>query len=151
MDSTVENTPVQYIGFWARVAASFIDTILIMMVIVPVALLVVGREYFDPLREIDSTQVVLELIFPSIAVIVFWIYRSATPGKMVFHAVIVDATTLGKPSTGQLVGRYFAYFVSIIPFCLGLMWVGWDKRKQGWHDKLARTLVIREKPGGQND
>ncbi|EGR3275202.1 RDD family protein, partial [Vibrio parahaemolyticus] len=24
-------------------------------------------------------------------------------------------------------------------------WVAWDKRKQGWHDKLANTVVICEK------
>jgi uncharacterized RDD family membrane protein YckC len=27
--------------------------------------------------------------------------------------------------------------------CLGLIWVGIDKRKQGWHDKLAGTVVVR--------
>jgi uncharacterized RDD family membrane protein YckC len=42
-----------------------------------------------------------------------------------------------------LVGRYLGYFVSTIPFGLGLFWIGWDKRKQGWHDKLAGTVVIR--------
>jgi uncharacterized RDD family membrane protein YckC len=41
------------------------------------------------------------------------------------------------------VGRYFAYFVSTIPFCLGFLWVAFDKRKQGWHDKLAHTVVVR--------
>ncbi|NNC54671.1 MAG: RDD family protein, partial [Pseudomonadales bacterium] len=30
------------------------------------------------------------------------------------------------------------------PLLLGLIWVGIDKRKQGWHDKLAGTLVIKE-------
>ena len=40
------------------------------------------------------------------------------------------------------------YFVSIIPLCLGLIWVGLDKRKQGWHDKLAGTVVVRSKNHG---
>jgi len=35
--------------------------------------------------------------------------------------------------------------VSTIPLCLGLIWAGIDPRKQGWHDKMARTLVIRKK------
>lgn len=35
-----------------------------------------------------------------------------------------------------------AYFVSIIPLCLGLIWVGIDRRKQGWHDKLTNTVVV---------
>jgi uncharacterized RDD family membrane protein YckC len=33
----------------------------------------------------------------------------------------------------------------MLPLCLGIFWVGWDKRKQGWHDKIAGTLVIKEK------
>ncbi|MEO8407836.1 MAG: RDD family protein, partial [Oxalobacteraceae bacterium] len=40
------------------------------------------------------------------------------------------------------------YFVSALPFCLGLIWVGLDKRKQGWHDKLAGTVVVRPKKRG---
>jgi uncharacterized RDD family membrane protein YckC len=64
---------------------------------------------------------------------------------MAFSARIVDAATGERPSNGQLVGRYFAYFVSTIPMGLGLIWVAFDKRKQGWHDKLAGTVVIRLK------
>ena len=80
--------------------------------------------------------------------IAFWHYRSATPGKMVIHARIVDARTGEPPSVGQLIGRYLGYFVSTLPFFLGLIWVGIDARKQGWHDKLARTVVIRDKRRG---
>lgn len=148
MEPVTQSAPVQYVGFWARVGASIIDTILIMMVVAPIAWLVVGREYFvDATRPTGGLEILLEWIFPALAVLAFWIYRSATPGKMVVNAVIVDADSLGKPSTGQFIGRYFAYFVSTIPLGLGLFWVGWDKRKQGWHDKLARTLVISREPG----
>jgi uncharacterized RDD family membrane protein YckC len=64
---------------------------------------------------------------------------------MITNLTIVDAETGYKPTTGQFIGRYFAYYVSIIPFLLGIIWVGIDKRKQGWHDKLAGTVVIRNK------
>jgi uncharacterized RDD family membrane protein YckC len=37
-----------------------------------------------------------------------------------------------------LIVRYLGYFVSSIPFGLGLFWVAFDARKQGWHDKMAR-------------
>lgn len=62
---------------------------------------------------------------------------------MVIKAQIVDVKTGNKPSVKQSVIRYLGYFVSTIPFGLGLMWVGWDKRKQGWHDKLANTVVVK--------
>jgi uncharacterized RDD family membrane protein YckC len=80
---------------------------------------------------------------PAIVVIVFWLQKQATPGKMMLSLRIVDATTGNKPSTGQCMGRYFAYFVSVLPLCLGLIWVAFDKKKQGWHDKLAGTVVVR--------
>jgi uncharacterized RDD family membrane protein YckC len=84
-------------------------------------------------------------IFPVIATIVFWHYKSATPGKMVISARIVDVKTGDRPSTGQLIGRYFAYFLSSLPVGLGFFWIGWDKQKQGWHDKLAGTAVVRRR------
>jgi hypothetical protein len=58
-------------------------------------------------------------------------------------AKIVDAKTGGKPSTGQLIGRYFAYFLSMLPLFLGFIWVAWDRKKQGLHDKLSGTVVIK--------
>jgi uncharacterized RDD family membrane protein YckC len=85
----------------------------------------------------------LNYILPAIAVIVFWIYKSATPGKMATKLMIVDAETGGRPSTSQFIGRYLGYYISMIPLFLGIIWVGFDKRKQGWHDKLAGTVVIR--------
>ena len=72
----------------------------------------------------------------------------ATPGRCL-GARIVDAKTGEAPSVAQLVGRYLAYFVSTTPLCLGLIWVGFDRRKQGWHDKLASTVVIRSKRHGK--
>ena len=84
-------------------------------------------------------------MLPAVAVILFWIYRQATPGKMAVSARIVDSRTGGRPSTGQLIGRYFAYYVSILPLMAGIIWVAFDARKQGWHDKLANTVVVRTK------
>ena len=82
---------------------------------------------------------------PALAIVLFWIYRQATPGKMAIGARIVDAYTGGQPSTKQLVIRYLGYYVSSIPLFLGLIWVAFDPRKQGWHDKLAGTVVVRSK------
>ena len=77
------------------------------------------------------------------ATIWFWLRYLGNPGKMALKLKIVDATTGEKPSPGQAVGRYFAYILATIPLCLGFIWIAFDKRKQGWHDKLAGTVVIR--------
>jgi uncharacterized RDD family membrane protein YckC len=137
---------VRYVGFWARVGAAEIDSMLLMMIILPALYWWYGPEYFDaPKAVAGPLDVVLNWVFPAVAVVAFWIYRQATPGKIVIGARIVDANSGQPPSTGQLIGRYFGYYLSIIPLCLGLIWVAFDKRKQGWHDKLAGTVVIRDR------
>jgi uncharacterized RDD family membrane protein YckC len=84
-------------------------------------------------------------LLPSLAVIAFWMYRSATPGKMILGLRIVDAQSGAVLGLGQSAGRYLGYFVSTIPLFMGLVWVAFDPRKQGWHDKLAGTVVIRSR------
>jgi uncharacterized RDD family membrane protein YckC len=143
------NQDIEYAGFWIRFLASLIDTLLTLAITLPLLYAVYGADYFDIDMEQSSPRGVvdflLSVVFPIVAVLVFWFYRSATPGKMVFSIIIVDARTYQKPSTAQFIGRYFAYILSSLPLCLGFLWVAFDKRKQGWHDKLAKTVVIYRK------
>jgi len=139
----------KYGGFWIRTGAAIIDTIVLLMVIGPVLTLVYGKAYWmDETFVKGFWDIALNYILPPLAVIIFWYYKSATPGKMLTGLTIVDAETGGKPTTGQLIGRYLAYYVSAIPLCLGFIWVGIDARKQGWHDKLAGTVVIKSDATG---
>jgi uncharacterized RDD family membrane protein YckC len=142
----------KYGGFWIRVWASVLDSILLLVFVAPVLTAIYGREYWtSPPTEFEFLDVLFNYILPAAAVILFWIYKSATPGKMMCKLVIVDAKTGGKPSTRQMIGRYLAYYVSLLPFFLGFFWVAFDKRKQGWHDKLAGTVVIKKKAAGVSD
>lgn len=134
----------EYAGFWIRTGAAIIDTILILIIILPILTAIYGADYWLSESFVQGFwDVMFNYILPAIAVIIFWVYKSATPGKMATRLTIVDAKTGGKPSTGQFIGRYLGYYVSMIPLFLGIIWVGIDKRKQGWHDKLAGTVVIR--------
>src|SRR5262245_44752539 len=149
---------VEYAGFWIRVVAAIIDTVLLMAILTPLvihlygweALYAMGASGFPqddsgiaPVPVVSGWVNFLSYVLPALAVIVFWIYKSATPGKMIVGAKIVDATTGANMTVGQSIGRYLAYYVSTIPLFLGLIWVAFDARKQGWHDKLAHTVVIR--------
>lgn len=137
-------TNIEYAGFWIRTGAALIDTVLMLLIVAPLLTFIYGTSYWTS-EEVSMGiwDVLLNHVLPAVAVILFWIYRSATPGKLMLKLSIIDAKTMGKPSTGQLLGRYFAYYLSILPLFLGLIWVGFDKRKQGWHDKLASTLVVK--------
>jgi uncharacterized RDD family membrane protein YckC len=135
---------VEYAGFWIRTGAAIIDSIIILIIIIPVLTFIYGEEYWaGDLYFFGFWDVMLNYILPAVVVILFWEYKSATPGKMALKLKIVDAKTGSKPSVGQFIGRYLAYYISIIPLFLGIIWVGIDKRKQGWHDKLAGTVVVR--------
>jgi uncharacterized RDD family membrane protein YckC len=141
-----EPTNEVYAGFWIRVWASLIDTVLMLVIVVPLLLAAYGREYLNSTALIAGPlDFLLTWVFPALGVILFWIYRSATPGKMAVGARIVDERTRERPTNGQLIGRYFGYYVSLLPLGLGFLWVGWDSRKQGFHDKLAGTVVVRGK------
>ena len=140
---------LEYVGFWPRVGAALIDTALIAMICWPIVTMIYGRKYWLSEAMIKGpADFLISWVMPAVAVVLFWVYRQATPGKIAIGARIVDAVTGEKPSTGQLIGRYFAYYVSIIPLMLGLVWVAFDPRNQGWHDKLAGTVVVRAKNRG---
>ena len=142
----VDETHYEYAGFWIRVAAAVIDSILAVFITIPLLLAVYGRDYWVSERFIQGpADFLISYVLPAIAVIAFWIARGATPGKMLLSTQVVDARTGAKPTAGQSIGRYLGYYVSTIPLGLGLLWVAIDPKKQGWHDKLAGTVVIRRK------
>lgn len=143
--TAIVETPVsQYAGFWQRFGAHVIDTVLFMLIIVPLLSYLYGWDYWLNHQHYsgDLADILINYIAPALAVLLFWHYRSATPGKLVFKISIVDASTLGKPSTQQFALRYVAYIVSMLPLLLGFFWVAWDPKKQGFHDKIAKTLVL---------
>jgi len=114
----------------------FITAHIMAMLITHISFTVFGTSFF-------SLLCLFQFAVPLTATVWFWIKFQATPGKMATSLRVVDAKT-GKPlSIGQAVGRYFAYIVSLLPLGLGIFWIVFDKRKQGWHDKLAGSVVVR--------
>jgi len=139
---------LEYVGFWPRVGASLIDTVLVLMVTYPILYAIYGGSVLSGGLHIPrSVGFLLDWVFPAVAIILFWIKRQATPGKDAISAKIVDAKTGAAPTVSQLVVRYLGYYVSTIPLGLGLIWVAFDARKQGWHDKMAGTVVVRKTKG----
>ena len=142
--SAGKDNPV-YAGFWLRALASLLDTIWVLLLTLSLGWMVYGSVYFTSEQLIQGYgDFIISYILPFVITITFWIYKSATPGKMIFGMKIVDAETLDPISKGRLVLRYLGYYLSMLVLFLGFLWVGWDKRKQGWHDKIARTVVIKE-------
>ena len=151
------NEEVRYVGFWARFLAFLIDSIAATLLIAPLVLYLIGETRLEDYDLQDTEQLMellnrlaiqisLDALFLGTIFVLFWIFKSATPGKMLLSCSIVDAKTHGKANTLQNIIRYIGYFVSLIPFGLGFIWIAFDSRKQGWHDKMAGTLVIKGLP-----
>ena len=135
---------VEYAGFWIRLGAVLIDLMVMGVVLYIPSTVIYGSEYWVGDQFFYGFwDLMFSYVLPLVGTIWFWLRFSGTPGKMALKLKIVDAGTGNKLTFGQAIGRYFAYMLSAIPFFLGYIWVGFDKRKQGWHDKLAGTVVIR--------
>ena len=142
------NDDLEYVGFWPRVGASLLDTLLIMAVMYPLLVGVYGWAYFASDKLIQGpADVLISFVLPAVAIVWLWLKRGSTPGKDAISAKIVDAKTGNPPTIRQSVIRYLGYYVSTIPLGLGLIWVAFDPRKQGWHDKMAGTVVVRPRRG----
>ena len=135
----------EYAGFWIRFGSVLIDLVVMAIVFWIPLTLIYGEEYWvgDQIYH-GFWDLIFSYILPFVATIWFWLRFFGTPGKMALRLKIVDAPTGGKLSLGQAIGRYFAYIVAAVPLLLGYIWGGIDKRKQGLHDKLAGTVVIRQ-------
>jgi uncharacterized RDD family membrane protein YckC len=68
--------------------------------------------------------------------------RGQTPGKMVcgLKVVRLDGSPVGF---AQAALRTLGYYLNHFTLCLGFLWVAFDSRKQGFHDKIAGTFEIR--------
>lgn len=134
----------EYAGFWVRFAALLIDVVVMIIVLYIPLSFIYGVEYWAGTQFFHGFwDIFLGYIVPIIATIWFWLRFFGTPGKMLLKLKIIDAKTGNKLSFWQAVGRYFAYIPAMLPLFFGLIWVAFDKKKQGWHDKLAGTIVIK--------
>jgi len=138
---------VKYAGFWLRTLAAIADTIWLGIVIGILAFLFAGPQVpvaGSPAPPPAGGGFFLNFVFPAIVCLGFWMWKGATPGKMIVSAKIVDANTGNHPSLGQFIVRYIGYFPAMLVLGLGIIWVAFEPRKRGWHDMMAGTMVIRE-------
>lgn len=88
---------------------------------------------------------------PLIQILFFWAYTAglqssywqATVGKKVLGIIVVDEYG-DRLTLKRATGRFFAEILSALLLCIGYMMVGWTKHKQGLHDKIAKTFVIKK-------
>ena len=127
-----------YGGFWIRFSAAMWDTIIFG---VPSVALSFTLMFATGIQSISY--------FVSLAFLILTIYMDGvlggTPGKLMLGLRI-------RNENGRFIGipyailRYLGKIVSTIIIGIGYLMIAWDKRKQGLHDKIAGTFVLKE-PG----
>ncbi|HWL91118.1 MAG TPA: RDD family protein [Actinomycetota bacterium] len=131
-----------YAGFWRRVAAVIIDGLLLSVVTVPFTLAMGdGDTYAEAARSSGAS---------SISAVVGWLYyalmessaKQATVGKMALGIIVTDIEGR-RIGFGKATGRHFAKILSALILGIGFLMVAFTQRKQGLHDILAGTLVVK--------
>ena len=132
----------EYAGFWIRLGASIIDNIIIMVALVPIGMLMGWNSMYS--SEVTSTADWLWQILMAAFCVFCWVRFAGTPGKRLLRLKVLDERTGENVTVGQGIIRYIGYFPAILVLFIGLIWVAFDPKKQGWHDKMAKTVVVRE-------
>lgn len=135
---------MRYAGFWIRVGAAVLDLLVFTLIAVPLLYAIHGRGYFrSEVLDRGVVDFLNMVVLPNLLVPLLWVLCGATPGKMAVSAKIVDARTGKRPALRQCLLRLVGCYLSALPLGLGFVWIAVDRKKQGWHDKLAGTVVIR--------
>ena len=124
-------------GFWIRVVAFIIDSIIVGVVNSIIAAI---------LSSSTSGRTGIQTLLGIIYFTYFWSASSPWPGQTVgdkllnLRVIRTDGTDL---TIVQALIRYVGLFVSFLVIFIGVIWVAFDPNKQGWADKIAGTYVIK--------
>lgn len=118
-------------GFWIRMGALLIDMILVGIIC-----------------NILSDRMNDDLFLPLLATYgaVMWKLKGTTVGGILLNLklVRVDGREVDWPTA---IVRALGCFLSLIVAGLGFIWIAVDPDRQGWHDKIAGTAVVRVPKG----
>jgi uncharacterized RDD family membrane protein YckC len=151
-------------GFWRRSFAFLIDEVIlyfVSLILFLIGLLALGMKgdmmgrILASSKDMTHGMGLFALLYLAASLLAGMTYFTwfhgiggRTPGKILLGLRVIQAS--GDPMTpGVAFLRWVGYLISGPVFCLGFLWVAFDGRKQGWHDKIAATLVIRDR--GESD
>lgn len=121
-------------GFWIRMGALCIDMIIVGIII--------GTLRSVHSWESDNPFLIALAIYGAI----MWKLKSTTVGGIVFHLRVVRVD--GHPiEWSTAIVRALSCLLSLVVLGLGFIWIVFDRNRQGWHDKIAGTVVVKTPEG----
>lgn len=138
-----EEYALEYAGFWLRFGAGVLDGIFLFLLLF--FLNSVLSQYICDLSTSLISMVGAGLISFLIKLayhVSFWVWRGQTPGKMIMGIKVIRRDS--SPLDGvHAVKRFLSYILSALPVFLGFIAIAFDNKKQGFHDKIADTYVVK--------
>ena len=147
-----------YAGFWIRAVARIVDSLIlgIPLVVILFILIAVGGAIGSNTSDQNAQNAaaglvggafILFYLLALVGVAAYQIYFWGTSGQTIamrlFHLKVVDATTGAPIGIGRAVVRWLMTLVNSWACYIGWIWVAFDARKQGWHDKVATSVVLQ--------
>lgn len=120
-------------GFWIRLLASIIDSVIVNVAAIILTLIA------------GVPGIVLGWLGSILYYVLFTGLKGQTPGKMATGIQVVteggEVPGVGRAFLREIIGK----IISTVVIFIGYIWVAFDPRKQGWHDKIARTYVVKKR------
>ncbi len=137
MATAVANTYVttEKVGFWPRALATIIDGVLLG---------IVGAILGGLVGNGGTTGNGLGFVLGIAYYMYFWSSygHGQTLGKRALSIRVVKTDGTELTITDALI-RYVGLLISFFCLFIGVIWVAFDANKQGWHDKIAKTYVVK--------
>ncbi|MDD5604744.1 MAG: RDD family protein [Dehalococcoidales bacterium] len=146
-----ERIIVEYAGFWRRLGAFLIDALIVGSM--NCVLTAPWRWIFSVSRPWHSEGwlnaffyhdpfVGITVLIAAIYCVVFWLWRGQTPGKIVMNVKVLKEDGTPLTLSGAIV-RFLGYMVCFMTLGIGFVILAFDERRQGLHDKIALTVVVK--------
>ena len=151
-----------YAGFWVRVVARLLDSLIVGLPLTLLfGLIAIAAGAFASTASNTSTDQSTQtaagalfggvfILFYLVAIVVgigYWVYFWGTSGQTLAMRMlrlrVVDADTGAPIGIARALVRWLMTIVNSWACYLGWIWVAFDARKQGWHDKVANSVVLQ--------
>ena len=139
-----------YAGFWIRVLAYVLDSLIMSIVFVPLGIVIGLVMVGSGVDENSPEMQLVNLGTNGISILAAWLYFGflessswqASIGKKALGLIVTDMNG-NRISFGRATGRYFGIILSGMICFIGFLMVAFTEKKQGLHDLLAGTLVLK--------
>ena len=139
-----------YAGFWIRVLAYILDSLIMSIVFVPLGMVIGLLMVGSGVDENSPEMQLVNLSTNGISILAGWLYFGflesspwqASIGKKALGLIVTDMNG-NRISFGRASGRYFGTILSGMICFIGFLLVAFTEKKQGLHDLLAGTLVLK--------